>query len=229
MKLQTLLYISLYFLLFPSCDVIKGPEMQFDPSLQNALFSADYQPNTEGKLCTQGYYLPYDADCDKFRSGKGFCISDNGLVTIVRFCETLIPRDSFSIDKMDEYIESDDYFLYNSASEGGIYIISGDTLIIDQYDNIYATFHDYWGLTTIKYKIIDNEILEEIPTVSDEKDKLQLEFCGPRVYRFVPATKFQNEFYMRIKNTKWMWKNEEDWKAYKKARNEYKKTHWLPY
>lgn len=221
MKLQTLLYISLIFLAFQSCGVRK-----FDPSMQNALFSADYQPNAEGKVCTQGYYLPYDADCASFRRGRGFKLSDNGLVTYVNFIKFMIPADSLSNGKMDEYIKSYKYFFEGYYDKGSIYKISGDTLIIDIYKHEYINIKDYWELRTTKYKIIDRETLVEIPTSNDSKEKLRYELCGHRVYRFVPATIFQNEFDTHARNKKWMWKNEEDWKAYKKARDEYKKSLW---
>lgn len=226
MKFNALLYLALIFLVFQSCGVRK-----FDPSMQNALFSADYKPNTEGNICTQGYYLPYDINCNKFRSGRGFCLSDNGMITYGILFAYMYPMDSLSTNKMDEFIDNGnfDFNYYNNHTEktyGGIYKISGDTLITDCYYRIYSTFCDNWGLKTTRYKIIDRETLVEIPTGNDSKEKLRLEFCGPRVYRFVPATKLPDEFISSVRDPKWMWKNEEDWKAYKKARDEYKKSLW---
>ena len=226
MKFNALLYIALLVLVFQSCGVRK-----FDPNLQNALFSADYKPNTEGKICTQGYYLPYDINCNKFRSGRGFCLSDNGMITYGILFAYMYPMDSLSTNKLDEFIDNGNFdFNYSDnhtgKTYGGIYKVSGDTLITDCYYIINSTFLDNWGLKTTRYKIIDNETLIEIPTSSDRKDKLRYEFCGPRGYRFVPATKLPGEFISSVRDPKWMWKNEEDWRAYKKARDEYKKSLW---
>lgn len=231
MKLQTLLYISLLFLAFQSCGVIKGPEMKFDTCSQNALFTSDYQPNITEKVRTNGYFFLYDQSSSKFLKGIGFRLFDSGVMSNISLYFNGIPEDSMSLDKIDEIVDVSAVFFIDSAygdgPKGGIYKISGDTLIIDRYysDSDYI-FRDNWTIETSKYKVINNEILEEIPTGDNEKDKLRREFSGLRVYRFVPATKLPDEFISSVRDPKWMWKNEEDWRAYKKARDEYKKSLW---
>lgn len=232
MKLNVLIYTALLSLVLTSCYTIKGAESKFDENQQCALFAADYHPNQAAILNTQGYYLPYDTELSVFIDGMGFKVFDNGLVTNVELREFMYPKDSLSIDKMDKFIELGNYNFdfvdgHTGYYHGGIYKVLSDTLIVDQYNSSTEnSLHDYWILKTNKYKIINNEILEEIPTGDDEKDKLRREFSGLRVYRFVPATKLPDEFISSVRDPKWMWKNEEDWKGYKKARDEYKKSLW---
>lgn len=217
MKRSNIIYVILPLLLLSSCSMFIGSEIGFEPERQSARLSSTYRPNADNKLNIQGYYLPYDPESRRFINGIGFILLYDGLVSDFDMfsCNSI---DTVLMKISDEIIDSKtSLYSVRDCNSYGVFSISGDTLIIDRYsedDNNF--FHVYWRLKTDKYKIINSTTLEEIPTDSDYVENIRREFCGNRIYRFVPATAIQEEYLAPIKYEKWIWQSKDEWKAYRR-------------
>lgn len=229
MKRYKLIVKILLLFICSACAIVKGPEIKFDRSRQSALFSSGFKPNETGRLKTSGYYLLFDVDCANYLKGQGFRLWDDGAVSNIYFGLIGVSEELLSGEIMDAVIEAEGVSFRDGNygySMGGIYKIEGDTLIIDRYfQDDGSWWHDYWTMEKKKYKIIDNGLfLMEISSDSCcGQDEIRKKFCGDRVFRFVPASMFMNERFLGVKDAKWMWEDEAEWKTYRREWKEWRK------
>ena len=111
-------------------------------------------------------------------------------------CTKFIGKNVTDLDSLIEIGETRYY--------GGIYRISGDSLLIDRYDYQVGTamnlFKDY-------YIIVDSVTL-----LDPEWDYY---------YRFVPAEGLPSPFEVLVKERKFMWYDETEWQLYRQQLKEY--------
>ena len=76
-----------------------------------------------------------------------------------------------------------------------------------------------------KYKIIDDGLflMEISPDSCCLQDEIREKFCGDRFFRFVPASIFMNERFLGVKDAKWMWEDEAEWKTYRREWKKWRK------
>jgi len=104
----------------------------------------------------------------------------------------------------------------------GVYTINGDT-IVRQYFVKAGIFNWNWSFSETKYKIIDRQTLKDI---NDEEflTKLKKEYNRKEypyydinktnfIYKFVPADSLPSSNSW-LKEEKWIWRNESDWRNY---------------
>jgi hypothetical protein len=103
------------------------------------------------------------------------------------------------------------------GSYWGVYKIENDTLIVYRYDK--GTFWKGWSFTEEKYKVIDKETVQRISYRSLLKaGESSNDVYGTRVndtFHFAPADSLPSSDCW-LKEEKWIWRNEEDWKEYQK-------------
>lgn len=101
------------------------------------------------------------------------------------------------------------------GSYWGVYKIKEDTLIVYGYEK--GTFWKGWSLDEEKYKIIDNKTIQRISYRGLLKaDESSNDIYGIRVnntFLFSPADSLPSSDCW-LKEEKWIWRNESDWKAY---------------
>lgn len=229
MKRYKLIVNILLLFICSACVIVKGPEIKFDRSRQGALFSSGFKPNETGLLKTSGYYLLFDVDCANYLEGDGFRLWDDGAVSNIYFWLRGVSEELLSGEFIDAVIETGGVLFKDGNygySMGGIYKVEGDTLIIDRYfkdDNSW--WHDYWTMGKKKYKIIDDGLflMEISPDSCCLQDEIREKFCGDRFFRFVPASIFMNERFLGVKDAKWMWEDEAEWKTYRREWKKWRK------
>ncbi len=97
----------------------------------------------------------------------------------------------------------------------GVYCIQNDTIIVHRY--MKGSFWEVWSLNEERYKVVDRETVQRISFRSLlEAGESSNEIYGTRVndtFHFVPADSLPSSDCW-LKEEKWVWRNESDWKAY---------------
>jgi hypothetical protein len=118
------------------------------------------------------------------------------------------------------------YLLYwNESSDWGVYKIEYDTIILYRY--LQGGFLIEWGLDEVKYKIIDRNTIQKIDTrglLKADHGYYKMIEEGPM--HFTPADSLPSSDCW-LKEKKWIWQNESDWKSYmqhvEQVKKQYKK------
>ena len=104
----------------------------------------------------------------------------------------------------------------------GVYTIQSDTIIVYYYDK--GSFWKGWSLDEIRYKIIDRTTIQVIYSKSllkrDEtyyRDMNVNPWTNGSYLFFTPADSLPSSDNW-LKEEKWIWRNEQDWKEYMKRK-----------
>lgn len=176
----------------------------FPPYSQLALYSEDYKPNSKGQIRTDGVYLPFDTATSRFN------IDADGLV----YGRLFYHDGSYATIVCDPDSISNSDLSVKLADAQGIYSIYGDTVIIEAYLK-----GKKWFLEDAVFKIEGQDTLKLIlqefyhPTGSN---RINL-FKGDFMYRFVPATQLPDSRELKVKREKWLWRDKNEWKEYRKS------------
>jgi len=154
---------------------------------------------------------------------------EDGSITTITFIENA--TDSMKFNHLSQSIL---YWGKHHGSHWGVYKIDKDTLVIQSFvlGNWFNNFigNGYQGIWESKYQIIDRQTLKLIYSKSLLKIYQEYEYNkNPYavseknfIYKFVPAKELPSSD-CRLKEEKWIWRNEEDWKAYIKKVKQRKK------
>jgi len=96
----------------------------------------------------------------------------------------------------------------------GVYDIQNDTIIVHSYSK--SGFLKAWELTEDRYKIIDRNSIKRIffkVRTEDEYYKSNSPWINVSPIHFNPADSIPSSDNW-LKENKWIWRNESDWKAY---------------
>lgn len=204
----------------------------FAEKYQDNLFSANYDPHLDGKLRTDGYYLYYNDSIHEFVSDNYYDPTYHPSLYHT-YAIYLQPDGTF----VYEDFTHEDHKSFNLKSQGrcyrpdagGIYSLIGDSLYADVYQVFQSGFFDQnskWEINKYVYEIIDKETLRLsriIHADGDVIDRYDVNNDRKYVFKFVPFTDEASRKDPEIKDKKWMWVNKDDWEAYKRELNEYKK------
>jgi hypothetical protein len=149
---------------------------------------------------------------------------NNGIVVRTR-ASSSTPLDDFSESMQREvhqiYTDSIEYKYYREGRgmyRWGLYELKGDTIMAQFIDRPYPPdiFYSY----LVMYKVIDRHTIQEIynkkvlPPKELEPDYREKPFLY-KFYNFIPIEKLPSSDCW-LKDEKWFWCNEEDWKEYKR-------------
>lgn len=133
-------------------------------------------------------------------------------------------------DKKENLIKSVECWSENNqirwGSYWGVYRIRNDTIRVHRYDK--GSFWKGWSLSEERYKIINKKTIKRIYFRGILKaDDSYYEFNSPWIYDadlyFTPADSLPSSDNW-LKEKKWIWRHERDWKAYmEKIKQEKKK------
>lgn len=100
----------------------------------------------------------------------------------------------------------------------GVYTIQNDTIIVHSYDK--GTLLKRWSLDEIRYKVIDRKTIKRIYNKGllkvDEKyyrESGESPWIDGNPLHFIPADSLPSADNW-LKENKWIWRNEADWKEY---------------
>jgi hypothetical protein len=109
----------------------------------------------------------------------------------------------------------------------GVYRIQNDTIIAYRYTK--RSFGQAWSLSEDRYKIVDKRTIQWISyrgllkTIGEGSNKIH---GMNKTFHFAPADSLPSSDCW-LKEEKWIWRNEQDWKAYmekvKQIKKQYKK------
>ncbi len=224
------------------CALFK--KIDFNKSEQTLFFSSDYNPNSDNKIYTDGFYwfknktynpdLWYEHALIFYNDGTFTPISlknDSTLFTHIKNKE---------IKNFDEYnnppaLKYANYFKngtyvtefedhapplkYIDDFNGGIYTIKGDTIIAE----LYTEYCTYRGLKKSKYLIINKSLIKLISYEYFYKDSTQIFNYAEKDFEleFIKATPMPSPFDAKFRTKKWMWADKKDWKEYMRQLKEY--------
>ena len=102
------------------------------------------------------------------------------------------------------------------GSYWGVYYIQNDTIVIHRYDR--RSYLKVWSLSEERYKIINRKHVQRIYyqgilKVNDSSYKLRSPWIYDDNLNFVPADSLPAPDNW-LKEEKWMWRSESDWKDY---------------
>ena len=137
---------------------------------------------------------------------------------------TYVWQFGFKKDAMEDSIATNiGKWIYSWIEDGqirwgnywGVYRIEGDTIIGNFF--IKGTFGRGWSFDEERYKIIDKNTVEKIYLKGLLKaDDSYYEFNSPWMsvfFQFIPADSLPSSDCW-LKEEKWIWRNESDWKNY---------------
>jgi hypothetical protein len=110
----------------------------------------------------------------------------------------------------------------------GVYRTQNDTIIVYRY--MKGSFWEVWSLSEERYKVVDRETVQRISCRGLLKaDESSNDIYGTKVndtFHFTPADSLPSSDCW-LKEEKWIWRNESDWKEYmeriKQIKKQYKK------
>lgn len=217
--MRTFLICCLAAITLNGCAFLTNNARVFEYSDQTVLFYDGYSPDSGGMILTDGLYLRYDSLTSCFKQDN----EESGLLFYSDGTATGISCD------MDETSMIDVASIRYSCA-GGIYTISGDTLIVDEYKNDPFVS---WDLVRAEYKILSDGILKLLSKTyfTTKVYSYWVDYSQKDVYyRFVALpSELPRSFEAKVKKRKWMWTNETDWEDYKQKVKEWEESgkHWF--
>ncbi len=177
---------ALVLFVFSGCVIFTHHD--FNLNKQSLRFSSGYRPVEDGRLKTDGYYC-----LDHPLGNNNFILYPDG--TFISFvfkddCKEFIGKSETNLESLIEMRCSSNY--------GGIYLLSGDTLLID--------FYNYQGG-------IAKNLFKGLYIIVDSVTLLDSEW--DYYYRFVPAEGLPSPFEVLVKERKFMWYDETEWQLYR--------------
>ncbi len=173
----------------------------FTRANQNVLFSKNYQPPIKN-LNIQGYF--YRDEIDNLRWERVLVFYKNGIAI------------DYKIEKSHENIKREQLKdlrpLIGGIYTHFIYTIRNDTLILDDYLNTCY----YCMLRSRFYVIEDNNTLHYVKYASYDEKGGSTVINENEILHFVPVDTMPDIPELKLKEEKWMWENEDEWKAYKR-------------
>lgn len=176
------------------------------------------------------YYDKTTLNYDSFINTNGFYVIKDSTNYPPFYTTILFQKDGIVFSNLmnsftyngDDYINYLKYYRYQLVVDNtptGIYSISNDTIKVQSVNN--PTHPKVWGASEVYYKIIDRNTLVEIDArllhkhTSDDS----VRFNSTRKYIKKSEAKFVKienmpEFNCWLKEEKWFWCNEKDWKEY---------------
>jgi hypothetical protein len=171
-----------------------------------------------------GYYSK--ANCKKCNSIAGIMFFDDGIWVDFRFKKD-VTEEEIKINMWENVARGLDH--KNTIRWGenwGIYEIHNDTIIVSIFGYGYI-MGDFW--IEQRYKILDRNNIQLVYAKSllkKDENNDESPWMEPFNYQFISADSLPSSDCW-IKEQKWTWRNESDWKAYmeriKQIKKQYKK------
>jgi hypothetical protein len=96
-------------------------------------------------------------------------------------------------------------------SLGSCYVYRNDTICVESYN-----LHPYWWyMTKLRFIVINRDTIELVAKRLYQEESIGEWESESRRYKFVPAHSIPDPDLVLIKRNKWIWRNRNDWKAYK--------------
>lgn len=181
------------------------PQKDFRPEWQQAKFYEGKHTGLGAKIHLEGYYLCKDHNY--MMPPQMVLFYEDGTGGDLIFKDTCLYLKGKPQTDLAKSID-----MYDGIWSGGFcYEVRNDTIIADNYFVSGA----YWNLCRYKFKIISRDTIEMVgrkslskyePDYGDYNDHWQ--------YVFVPAINLPNPDSVLIKQKKWIWRDEKDWKAF---------------
>ncbi len=184
--------------------------------------------NYTDKINTDGYYYcasgVYYAKKDTTETIEKYDMSSNWIDYMLYIfykdgtVDHLSFKDNYEIFKGDSLNNIIPYVTKNkevpfTKSYGGIYNISNDTLSVEIYEKAnILNISKWYALETRKFIIVDRNTLK-LCQLSHANNRI-VNVYG--IYKFVNVDTIPSSYDVDIKKQKWMWENEDEWKAYKR-------------
>lgn len=187
------------------------PVKSFLPEHQQAKFYDGKQTGLGGKIHLDGYY--YCKEHNLMHPPQTFVFYEDGTCgEIYGLCDSLKGKANVELS----YSHEDKNAKFRL---GSCYELCNDTIFVDY---CYVTM-GYWELCRYTFIIISEDSIEMIKRDYLSKwDDFKLSCPQSYRYVFVPAKNLPNPDDAYIKEQKWMWKDEKEWKAYKERRKNVK-------
>ena len=163
------------------------------------------------KIAINGYYILVDSN--EHNDDSTFVLLPDGVYASFEMKDSLGINNISLENNMYHWNNNRPYPFYGS----GIYRIDNDTL----YAEIYQIDYYYWYVVHLYFCIIDRKTLSLKKAKWYRDGILYTESYEGTKYRFIPATNLPSSDQTFFKKEKWLWK---DKKAYKRWKEEYKKT-----
>jgi len=195
-------YIIILLMIFSSfsCATNKGTVIKHCIKLEGK------NTNIRDLIDIDGYYTGNRND-----NSGGFMFFDDGTFITFRF------KESATTDSIQKNMTK---WLYNWVNKNGLfqwgtydgtYRIEGDTIIVRTIFISYALLRG-WESTEYRFKVIDRKTINNFYCLYSP-DKANSEKRVDYNYMFVPCDSLPTAD-MPLKEYKWIWRNEQDWKNY---------------
>jgi len=158
-----------------------------------------------------GYYSK--ANCEKCNSIAGIMFFDDGIWVDFRFKEDAT-EEKIKMNMWKNITTGIDHKkTIRWGEDWGIYEIRNDTIVVSIFGYAYI-MGDFW--IENRYKILDKNNIQLVYTKSllkKDENNDESPWIEPFNYQFIPADSLPSSDCW-IKEQKWTWRNESDWKEY---------------
>jgi hypothetical protein len=219
MKVKTFVAL-LIAMLFSSCevffgglDLLFGSTPQNLPYWQEEKFFEDKSTGISKLIKTDGYWLCEDSVHLSIFYGDALVFYDDGTMGDFLFRRGKgdkgvvdLPRGTSDVD-LKSALTGNGYWCF-----GGCYDCHDDTIRADTY-----SIHPYWwNLRKLRFTVVSRDTIEIVSMKDYSSEHISEWKTDSLRYTFVPTSSLPDPDDISIKKKKWIWRDEKDWKAYKK-------------
>ena len=199
-------------------DLVCGSTPKDLPLWQEELFFEGKSTGISKLINTDGYWLSerivpvyfYDA----------FIFYEDGTAGYFLFRRNKGDKGVMDFPPGIPHMDLNGFFGERKQLSAGCYSCRNDTICVEAYN----TFREMWHLEKLRFKVTSRDTIELVSrTIYNQRhiyewepDDYSYQYLNKLRYTFVPTSSLPDPDDVSIKKKKWIWRDEKDWKAYKK-------------